>query len=148
MMKIFLGTDHNGYDFKKDIFKYLSTLDIEVVDVNNDLNPDDDFPQFAGRVCTKVLSEYSDDVRGILICGSGQGMVMAANRFKKIRASLCFNPAEARSARNDDNSNVLCLSSTFSTIEDAKQIINTWLITPFAKAPRFIRRLDQLDQLG
>ncbi len=147
-MKIFLGTDHNGYEFKKDILKYLTTIDVEAIDVNQVLDPNDDFPQFAGRVCTEVLAHYSDDVRGILICGSGQGMVMAANRFKKIRASLCFNPAEARSARNDDNSNILCLSSTFSTVEEAKQIINTWLITPFAKAPRFIRRLDQLDLLG
>lgn len=147
-MKIYLGTDHNGYEFKKEILKYLATTDIEVDDVNQVLDPNDDFPQFAGRVCSQILAEYSEDVRGILICGSGQGMVMAANRFKKIRASLCFSPSEARSARNDDNSNVLCLSSTFSTIEEAKQIINIWLITPFAKAPRFIRRLDQLDQLG
>ena len=73
---------------------------------------------------------------------------MAANRFKGIRASLCWNQDEARSARNDDDSNVLCLSAKYTSIEDAEAIVNTFLNTPFAGADRFKRRLQQLDELG
>ena len=95
-----------------------------------------------------MLADENVNSRGILICGSGQGMCMAANRFKGIRASLCWNVDEARAARNDDNSNVLCLSSRFTSIEDAEIIVNTWLTTAFDEAPRFIRRLSELDKLG
>ncbi len=151
-MKIYLGADHQGYEYKEKISIYLNSLHHEVIDEGDTkFNPDDDFPQFASRVVNGILSDENyrhDEVRGILICGSGQGMCMAANRFKGIRASLVVSAAEARSARNDDDSNVLCLSASFTSLGDAQTIINVWLNTPFAKAPRFIRRLTQLDELG
>ncbi len=147
-MKIFLGTDHNGYDYKQDLVKYLSTTEHQIIDVNDVLDPNDDFPQFAARACNALLQDDPENSRGLLICGSGQGMVMAANRFKGIRASLCFTAEQARAARNDDNSNVLCLAANFTETEEAKQIINVFLLTPFAKAPRFIRRLKELDELN
>ena len=147
-MKIFLGTDHNGYSYKQELLNYLRLGEHEVVDLNEVLDPNDYFPQFASRVCNALLQEDPGDSRGLLICGSGQGMVMAANRFKGIRASLCFSPEEARAARNDDNSNVLCLAANFTDDEEAKKIINVFLLTPFAKAPRFIRRLKELDELN
>jgi ribose 5-phosphate isomerase B len=75
-------------------------------------------------------------------------MCIAANRFKGIRASLCWNVAEAWAARNDDDSNVLCLASRDAKFETSKPIISAWLTTPFAGAPRFVRRLKQLDNLG
>lgn len=146
-MRIFIGADHNGFDYKATIIKMLHDDGYEVIDgggIERDEN--DDFPQFAGQVATAVLGN-GDDTRGILVCGSGQGMCMAANRFKGIRASLCWNQDEARSARNDDDSNVLCLSAKYTSLDDAKAIINTWLSTPFAAAPRFVRRLKQLDEL-
>lgn len=147
-MKIYLGTDHNGFYYKQEILKYLKLTDHEVVDVNEILDPNDDFPQFAARVCNAMLSDDLENTRGLLICGSGQGMVMAANRFKRIRASLCFSVEEARAARNDDNSNILCLAANFTDVEEAKKIINIFLLTPFAKAPRFVRRLNELDELN
>jgi ribose 5-phosphate isomerase B len=119
-----------------------------VIDDDATLDPKDDFPLFAGEVANKVLSDDDPDVRGILVCGSGQGMCMAANRFKGIRASLCWNLEEARAARNDDDSNVLCLSAQQLDFAATQAIINCWLTTPFAAADRYVRRIKQLDQLS
>jgi ribose 5-phosphate isomerase B len=148
-MKIYIGADHNGFAYMQKLSESLKLAGHEIIDESNQtLSPDDDFPQFAAKVVNTLLSDPDRDAKGILICGSGQGMVMAANRFKGIRASLVWNLAEARSARNDDNSNVLCLSANYVSFEDASAIVSTFMSTPFAAAPRFIRRLDQLDQLG
>lgn len=148
-MKIYLGADHNGFDFKNRLAEILRNDGHEVVDVGNvSQQPDDDFPQFAGRAVNALLADDDQQARCILICGSGQGMCMAANRFKGIRASLVWDLGEARSARNDDDSNVLCLSSRYTSFEDAQAIVNAWLSTPFAGAPRFVRRLKELDNLG
>jgi ribose 5-phosphate isomerase B len=147
-MKIFIGSDHNGFDFKRQISDGLKLSGHEVVDAGDvKLNPEDDFPKFAAKVVDDLLSANDKAAKGILICGSGQGMAMAANRFKGIRASLCWNLEEARSARNDDDSNVLCLSSRYLSLADTQAIITTWLSTPFAGAPRYKRRLEELDQL-
>lgn len=147
-MKIFLGADHNGYDYRLKIKAVLENAGYEVIDTSdNRRNPDDDFPQFAGKAVNELLSENDENCRAILICGSGQGMCMAANRFKGIRASLCWNLDEARASRNDDDSNVLCLSSRYTKLSDAESIISTWLNTPFAGATRFKRRIKQLDEL-
>lgn len=148
-MKIFLGSDHNGFEYKQQIADFLSRSGYEVVDEGDTrLDPEDDFPQFASKVVNDVLASKDPEDKGVLICGSGQGMCMAANRFKGIRASLCWNLAEARASRNDDDSNVLCLSSRYTSLKDAQAIISTWLKTPFAGAERFKRRINQLDQLG
>jgi ribose 5-phosphate isomerase B len=148
-MNIFLGADHNGFDYKQKVADYLRSQGHQVNDEGDlDKDENDDFPQFAGEVVKEVLSNDDGNSRGILICGSGQGMCMAANRFKGIRASLCWNVDEARSARNDDDSNVLCLSAKYTSFEEVQSIIQTWLQTPFAAAPRYVRRLQQLDELG
>ena len=148
-MKIYVGADHNGFDFKHQIADFLRSGGYEVVDdgdKNIDLN--DDFPQFASRVVTSLLGDKDLDNRGLLVCASGQGMAIAANRFKGIRASLCWNIDEAHAARNDDDSNVLCLSSRYLSLEETKPIITTWLRTPFAGAARFKRRIEELDNLA
>ena len=113
---------------------------------DHERQPDDDFPQFAAQVVT-AMKAAGPEARGILICGSGQGMCMAANRYKGIRASLIWNSHEAISARNDDDSNVLCLPARSITDTEAAQIAQTWLRTPFAAAPRFKRRIAELDNL-
>lgn len=148
-MQIFLGADHNGFDYKQQIADFLKRSGYEVIDDgDNKLDPEDDFPQFAGKVVNDLLASLDQEAKGILICGSGQGMCMAANRFKGIRASLCWNLAEARASRNDDDSNVLCISSRYTSLKDAQAIITAWLTTPFAGAERFKRRIGELDQLG
>jgi len=147
-MKIYIGADHNGFDYKQHLSELLRRDGHEVVDEGNaSKRPEDDFPQFAAKVVSALLADDDPDVRGLLVCGSGQGMCMAANRFKGIRAALVWDLDEARSSRNDDDSNVLCLSSRYTSFEDAEAIVNAWLSTPFAGAPRFVRRLKELDQL-
>jgi ribose 5-phosphate isomerase B len=148
-MKIYIGADHNGFEFKQKLSQALKQAGHEVIDEGDtELDPNDDFPQFASRVATNLLADKDINAKGVLICGSGQGICMAANRFKGIRASLCWNLNEARSARNDDDSNVLCLSSRYMSIEEAGSVMATWLTTPFAAAPRYVRRLKELDELG
>jgi ribose 5-phosphate isomerase B len=146
-MKIFLGADHNGFDFKRTLAAQLTRSGYEVVDEGNDRrNPEDDYPQFAGRTAHALLAE-GEDARGILVCGSGQGICIAANRFKGIRASLCWSVEEARASRNDDDCNVLCLPARYISLEHAEAIVAAWLHTPFAGAARFKRRIRELDEL-
>lgn len=148
-MKIYLGADHNGFDYKAKLADYLQRSGYEVVDEGDTARqPEDDFPQFAGRVVQAMRADGAADVRGILICGSGQGMCMAANRFRGIRACLAFDQEEARSARNDDDANVLCLSARTLDLDASLGIVHTFLMTPFAGASRFKRRIQQLDEIG
>ena len=149
-MKIFLGSDHNGFHMKEDVFAYLAKAGYDVEDVGDKfLDPADDFPEFAQAAALKVLGEQDSDPRAILICGGGQGMAMAANRFRGIRASVIWDAFEAKMTRNDNNSNILCLPSRILEEDEAawKGIIETWLNTPYADAPRYNRRNAKLDEL-
>ena len=149
-MKIYLGSDHNGFHLKEEVFAYLSKRGFDVEDVGDkELDKDDDFPQFAQLAVLKVLGDEDEDARAILLCGGGQGMCMAANRFRGIRASVIWDEYEAKMTRNDNDSNVLCLPSR--VLENGiewQSIVDTWLDTPFAKAERFKRRNRQLDELA
>lgn len=151
-MKIFIGTDHNGYHLKNEIAEYLTQRGFDLEDVSSEeLNPNDDFPEFAQRAVAKVKLSQDSDPRAILICGGGQGMCMAANRFKGIRAAVIWDAEEAKWTRNDNDSNVLCLPARILDNPEKqslwKDIIDTWLATPFAAAPRFIRRNKQIDEV-
>ncbi|HUD10688.1 MAG TPA: RpiB/LacA/LacB family sugar-phosphate isomerase [Candidatus Saccharimonadales bacterium] len=147
-MKVFIGADHQGFQLKAKLVDYLRSSGHEVIDEGDTvLKQDDDFPQFAGRVAQALLADSSQDARGILICGSGQGMCMAANRFKGIRASLAWDVDEAHTVRNDDDSNILCLPASILKSERAMVIIQTWLSTPFAGALRYKRRIKEMDEL-
>lgn len=149
MKKIFIGADHNGFQLKEKLEKWLKTQNYEVIDVGGErLNPDDDYPEFASRLVTSMLSSEEPEPLGILLCGSGQGMAMAANRFKGIRAALAWNKKTAEMSRHDDDANVLCLSAWELNEESITEIVHTWLNTPYARAARFIRRLKELDSLN
>jgi ribose 5-phosphate isomerase B len=148
-MKIYLGSDHNGFHMKEAVFAYLAKHGYEVEDVGDTaLDPADDFPEFAQAAALKILGDDGDS-RAILLCGGGQGMAMAANRFRGIRASVIWDAFEAKMTRNDNDSNILCLPSRVLEADEAgwKGIIETWLNTPFAHAARFKRRNQQLDEL-
>jgi ribose 5-phosphate isomerase B len=148
-VRIYIGADHRGFALKNDIVKYLREQGHDVSDQGEaELDPNDDYPQFAGKVCSQVLASSNKDARGILLCGSGQGICMAANRFKGIRAALGYSNKAARLARNDDDSNVLCLPADLLNKEDAMKIVDTWLNTPFAAATRYLRRIKEMDELG
>ena len=150
-MKLFIGSDHGGFYLKEKLELYLSKQGIEWQDVGNaELDPSDDFPQFAQMAALKVLGEdEKDDPRAILICTGGQGMAMAANRFRGIRAAVIWDSFEAKECRNDNNANVLCLPARVLD-DDAelwKDLVDTWLSTPFAGAARYKRRNQEMDEL-
>ena len=147
-MNIYFAADHNGYYLKDQLIDYLKKFkEFNVIDDGNLVfEKNDDFPNYAFKTIHKILNDKN--AKGVFICGSGQGMAIAANRFKNIRASLCWNKEEAIDSRNDDDSNVLCFSSKQTSFNQAKDILTVWLNTEFAKAPRFIRRINELDQFG
>lgn len=148
-MKVYIGADHRGFALKNDLVEYLKANGHDIADEGDkELDHEDDYPQFAGRVSSKVLASEDKDSKGILLCGSGQGICMAANRFKGIRASLGYDQKSAKLARNDDDSNVLCLPADQLSKEEAFKIVDVWLKTPFAGAARYIRRIKEMDELG
>jgi ribose 5-phosphate isomerase B len=144
-MKIYLGSDHNGYHLKDALSKYLKNEGYDVIDDGDSaLDPSDDFPVYAARVVNDLLASDGHESRGILICGSGQGMCITANRYKGIRACLTWDVESARNSRND----VLCIPARVLAKDAAFRIVDTWLKTEFAQAPRFIRRLREIDELN
>lgn len=146
-MQLFIGADHNGYDLKAQLVTALQKAGHEVHDEGDtERQPEDDFPQYAAQVVA-AMRAAGPEAKGILICGSGQGMCMAANRFRGIRASLVWNAHEAVAARNDDDSNILCLPARSISPDEAVTVADTWLRTPFAGAARFKRRIAELDEL-
>lgn len=148
-MKIYVGADHNGFYLRNSLIKYLQKAGYDVVDDGDKkLDPGDDFPVFARAVIHEVLNSEDKESRGVLICGSGQGMCMAANRFKGIRACLGYDRESVRDSRNDDDANVLCLPAGLLKQDQANLLTETFLNTPFNGAVRFRRRLQELDELG
>ncbi|HSW99606.1 MAG TPA: RpiB/LacA/LacB family sugar-phosphate isomerase [Patescibacteria group bacterium] len=148
-MKIYIGADHNGFEMKRALTEGLIRAGYEVIDEGDErLDPDDDYPQFAARAVAGIKTSDDSDARGILICGSGQGICIAANRFKGIRAALAWNMEEVHASRNDDDCNVLCLPARYMNIDQALKLAEAWLATPFAGAPRYKRRIKELDELN
>ncbi|HSW98580.1 MAG TPA: RpiB/LacA/LacB family sugar-phosphate isomerase [Candidatus Saccharimonadales bacterium] len=148
-MKVYIGADHNGFEMKRALTEGLVRAGYAVIDEGDDhLDPQDDYPQFAAKTVAAMRASDDSDARGILICGSGQGICMAANRFKGIRAALAWNLEEVHASRNDDDCNVLCLPARYMQTDEALKLAEAWLATPFAGAPRFKRRIRELDELG
>lgn len=149
-MHIYVGADHRGYGLKEVVLEYLKKAGYTAEDVGDtQFDPEDDFPVFATAATTKVLTSADPDPRAILICGSGQGMLMAANRIKGIRAGLGWSVDAAKGIRNDEDSNVLALPADLFAKEhrQAFVVIEAWLNTPFAGAARYVRRKKELDDL-
>ncbi len=137
---------------RRELLDYLKRSGYSVEDEGNDvLDEDDDYPQFAAKVVAKVLSSTDPDPRGILLCKGAQGMAMAANRFKGIRASVVWDVHEAQTTRIDNDSNVLCLPARVlgrNIKSSAQDIVDVWLKTHFSSATRHHRRIRELDELG
>lgn len=150
-VKIFVAADHQGYNLKQDVLDYLKKAGYTVEDAGSKkYNADDDFPLLAAQAIHKLKASDNSDPRAILLCGSGQGMLMAANRFSGVRAGLGWNVEAAKALRNDEDSNVLTIPSKLfeKKCNEAYKIIEAWLNTPFANAARFVRRNKELDQLS
>lgn len=149
-MKIYLGSDHNGFHLKEAVEAWLKKEGYDVEDVGDKvLDPKDDYPQFAQAAAHKVLTSDDDDPRAILICGGGQGMAIAANRFKGIRAAVIWDEYEAKMTRIDNDSNILSLPSRVldGDMNNVKNIVTTWLNTKFSGIARHQRRNDELDEV-
>lgn len=147
-MKVYIGSDHAGFDFKEELLEHLTKMGHEVEDVGNKkLDPKDDYPQFAYAATTKVLGDEDDDARAILVCGSGQGMCIAANRVHGIRASLCWDVHGAKETREDNDSNVLCIPARVLSVEQGLDIVDAWLTTPFSGEERHKRRIEEVENL-
>ncbi|MFC1640856.1 RpiB/LacA/LacB family sugar-phosphate isomerase [Patescibacteria group bacterium] len=144
-MKIYIGADHAGFRLKKQLIEYIETKKISVEDVGNfTLEPADDYPDYAKKVAANISGK---ETRGILICNSGVGVNIVANKFKGVRAVNAFSPAVAKSSRRDDDTNVLSLGAEHITFVEAKKILDTWLKTPFSKAQRHKRRVNKIKRL-
>ncbi len=146
-MLIYIASDHRGFALKEELKKFLGGLAYEVVDFGNKQFVDgDDYVDFGGEL-VKTLSRDPAMARGILLCGSGVGMCIVANKFRNIRAALCFSPDHAMAARNDDDANVLVLPADFIDQETARRIVAVWLQTPFSRDPRHARRLKKIEDV-
>jgi len=149
-MNIYIAADHRGFERKELLKEQLSKAGIKTIDLGDTkLNTEDDFTEFAQNACMAVLADESaaPEARAILICGSGQGMVMAANRFRGIRACLAFSEHQAMAAKREEDSNVLCLSSEHLNLEKSLSIVESWLNAKFLPEQRYIRRIEELDKL-
>jgi ribose 5-phosphate isomerase B len=145
MSIIFLGCDHGGFALKKDIIKLLQDLSLSVQDLGCDCEETSvHYPLYAHKVVQAILAQPGS--RGILICGTGLGMSMAANRFRGIRAALCQELYTARMSRLHNDANLLIMGGRIVGPGLAREIVNVWLNTPF-EGGRHQERLNLIDTL-
>lgn len=144
-MKVAIGSDHAGYGLKEELKEFLGKEGHKVEDFGTDSDESVDYPDFAKKVSEAVLggSEF-----GILICGSGIGMSIAANKFPGIRAAFCMTPGLAKAAREHNNANVLTLGARFIEAAEAKKVVSAFLKTGFTGEERHNRRLKKMAELA
>lgn len=143
-MKIIIGADHGGYDLKVVIREFLKDKGFEVVDVGTESLISCDYPDIARKLVKEVLKEGA---KGILVCGTGIGMSIAANKFDGIRAALCSDTFSARMTREHNDSNVLCLGERVIGKGLALDIVNTWINTDFSNGERHKNRIDLITKI-
>lgn len=144
-MKIVIGCDHAGFDVKNEVIDVLESLACSYFDVGVFSTQSCDYPLIAKKVCDKVKEEDFDF--GILICGSGTGMAIAANRFNGIRAVLCYDTYSAKMSRIDNNCNVLCLRAREFNTSKYYEIIKTFLENFPSEEIRHKKRVELLDEI-
>ncbi len=144
-MKIFVGSDHAAFEAKKELMAYLGTKpEIEVVDEGCFSSDRASYVEFGSKVALRV---QNGDGRGILLCGSGIGVSMVANRYQKVRAALCRTPEEAKLSREHNDSNILCVGARISTSENIKKMTDAWLTASF-EGGRHAERILSFNTLG
>jgi ribose 5-phosphate isomerase B len=143
-MRVIIGSDHAGFRLKVQVNSLLETLGFEVKDVGCDKEESVDYPLYGKRVAEKVANGEFD--RGILICGSGLGMSMIANRFKGVRAALCNDLYSAILSRRHNDANILVMGGRLIGTDLAREIVTSWLRCEY-EGGRHQRRVEQLDQV-
>ena len=141
-MQIAIGCDHAALEAKTEIIEFLKSLGHVILDEGTHSLDSCDYPDYAAAVSRKVQSGTAK--RGVLICGTGLGMSMAANRFTGVRAALCFTEELAKLSRQHNDANVLCLGARTQSIESMKSIISLWLTTEW-DGERHSRRLNKIE---
>ncbi len=155
-MKIFIGGDHAGFGLKEQVIDFLKTQGHEVEDKGAyEYDENDDYPDYIIPVAREV-SLRPNEVRGIIIGGSGQGEAIVANKFKHVRAALYYGPAQSlvqdpisivRLSREHNNANILSLGARFISEDEMKEALMEWLETPFSSEERHVRRINKVDHL-
>ena len=136
-----IASDHAGFDLKEDIKNHLIDKNVSIFDIGPYNNQSVDYPDFAKKVARYVASNKSKI--GILVCGSGTGMAMSANKIKKVRAAVCYNAASARLSRMHNNANILALGSRLTNKQNAIKLVNVFLSTKF-EGGRHLRRVKKI----
>ena len=141
-MKILIGNDHAGYSLKLSIIKNLEDK-YEFFDKGSYSNESVDYPDYASIIAKEIQSEKGD--LGILICGTGNGVCMTANKFKGIRAVICWNEEIAKLAKQHNNANIICMPSRFIKVEEAIKIIESFILEKF-EGGRHERRINKINE--
>lgn len=140
-VKIVVGSDHAGFELKQIIIEHLSERNMNYEDFGTNCLDSVDYPDYAKKVAEEVNSK--DLIMGILVCGSGQGMAMTANRFKNVRAAICHNSDVAKVTRQHNDANVLCLGSRFIEVSEAIKCVDVFLSTDF-EGERHLKRINKI----
>ena len=141
MKKVSLSSDHAGFKLKESIKKFLIKKKIKVIDLGPQNTDSVDYPDYAKKLARNIIAKKSD--MGILVCGSGTGMAMSANKFKKIRAAVCYNKASTRLSRQHNNANIIALGARLTKRANAIKLVNVFLNTKF-EGGRHLRRVKKV----
>lgn len=145
-MKVFLGADHKGFKLKNEVRKWLEGWGVEAVDLGaRSFDPGDDYTLYAEKVALMVRDLVGD--LGVLICGSGVGVDVAANKFDGIRASVGKSPKQVEAGRMDDDMNILVLAADFTKEKEAKEMLRSFVNTKFDKKSRHKKRLEEIARI-
>lgn len=145
-MRVYIGGDHRGFHLKEKVAKWLFDARFKFEDVGAQvLDPNDDYTKYAQEVASLVAND--ENSLGILLCGSGVGVDVAANKFDGIRASIGKSPKQVQAGRRDDDMNVLVLAADFTKEEEAKEMVKVFLETEFQKISRHKRRLKEIEKI-
>ena len=141
---IAIGSDHGGYILKEEIKKYLDEKEIKYIDCGTYSEERADYPDIAKKVAQKIQNKECEE--GILICRSGIGMTIVANKFKGIRCAKCNNEQEAKFAKMHNNSNILAIGADYTSVSDAVCIVRAWIATNF-EGGRHQERLKIIEEI-
>lgn len=143
---IYLGADHRGFELKEKIAEWLFELQREFQDLGADrLDPHDDYTKYAEEVASLVAKDHGS--RGVLLCGSGVGVEVAANKFDGIRAAIGKDVFQIEAGRNDDDMNILVIAADYTTEKEAKAMLIAFLETKFSGKERYEKRLEEIQKI-
>ena len=140
---IAVGCDHAGYELKNELIRHLKERGFEVADLGTYSTDSCDYPDYAKKVCEEVVSGRAE--KGLLVCGTGIGMSMAANKVRGIRAAVLTDEFSAQATREHNDANVLCLGARVLDTERAVKLLDIFLDTPFSEGANHIRRISKLE---